>query len=354
MQLFTIGPVEMYSHTLDVRKNQIPYFRTDEFSKLNIETDKLLKKMMGTSKESKVIYLTASGTAAMEATVMNCLSSEKDNVLVIEGGSFGERFGQICDIHKIKHSSIVLGFGEKLTREMLDEYKDEKFTALLVNLHETSTGQLYDVEMLSDYCREKGMYFIVDAISTFLCDTYEMDKYGIDATIISSQKGLCLAPGMSMVVLNERIINDRVRLNLSESLYFDFNTYILNMERGQTPFTPAVGIMYEMNNMLKYIDHIGLDKFLKGIEEICMDFRERISGLPVTLPSYQLSNAITPVIFDKPVAKELYKKMSDNDGVYVNPSGGELGERMFRVAHVGNHSIKDNEVLVNLMTKYLN
>lgn len=354
MKLFTIGPVEMYQSTLDIRGRQIPYFRTDDFSKLNLETDIMLKNLIGTSKYSKVIYLTASGTAAMEAAVMNCLSPDEDDVLVIEGGTFGKRFGQICDVHHIKHSSIVLEQDEALTPEHLEKYNNKRFTAMLVNLHETSTGQLYDVKMLSEYCKSKGMYLIVDAISTFLCDRYEMDNYGIDVTIISTQKGLCLAPGMSIVVLNEKIIEERVKQKLANSVYFDFNDYIVNMERGQTPFTPAVGIMHELNDMLKSITQTGLDNFLNHIEDICLDFRKRIEELPVTIPSYRLSNAITPVIFEKPVAHDIYRKMSENDGVFVNPSGGLQGEKMFRVAHVGNHTISDNEILVSLIGKYLN
>lgn len=354
MKLFTIGPVEMYQHTLDIRNRQIPYFRTDDFSQLNLETDRMLKDLICTSEKSNIIYLTASGTAAMEATVMNCLSPGEDEVLVIEGGTFGRRFGQICDVHHIKHTSIVLEQDEALTQEHLEKYNNKNFTAMLVNLHETSTGQLYDVNMLSEYCKSKGMYFIVDAISTFLCDRYEMDKYGIDATIISTQKGLCLAPGMSMVILNEKIVKERVKRKLAESIYFDFNDYILNMERGQTPFTPAVGIMYELNDMLKSITQTGLDNFLNHIENICFDFRKRIEELPVSIPSYRLSNAITPVIFEKPVANDIYRKMSENDSVFVNPSGGLQGEKMFRVAHVGNHTVSDNEMLVNLMKRYLN
>lgn len=354
MHLFTIGPVEMYEHTLQVRSQQIPYFRTDEFSQMNCDTDRMLKQIIGTEEESKVIYLTASGTAAMEATVMNCLDSVLDNVLVIEGGTFGKRFSQICEVHSIKHSKISLEFGEKLTREYLEQFHDSKFTAMLVNLHETSTGQLYDIKMLSDFCHSRGMYLIVDAISTFLCDQFEMDRYGIDVAIISTQKGMCLSPGMSMIILNERIVEERVSLQLAKSVYFNFSDYIQNMERGQTPFTPSVGLMYEMNDMLKRIMQIGLENFLRKIKDICFDFRNRLEVLPVSIPAYPLSNAITPVIFEEPIAQEIYQKMVDNDKVYVNPTGGELGKRMFRVAHIGNQTIEDNKMLIGLLEKYLN
>lgn len=353
MELFTIGPVEMYESTLNIRSRQIPYFRTTDFSKLNLETDEMLKRTIGTSNESKVIYLTASGTAAMEATVMNCLDADEDYVLVIEGGTFGKRFAQICEVHGIKYKSIKLSNYEELTLEHLSEVRNEKFTALLVNLHETSTGQLYDVKMLSEFCKSKNMLFIVDAISTFLCDNYEMDNWGIDATIISSQKGLCVAPGMSMVVLNEKILSKKVMNNSVKSIYFNFKDYIINMERGQTPFTPAVGIMYEINDMLRRIDKIGLDRHLSDIDNICKDFRHRIEKLPVSIPKFTLSNAITPVIFEKEIATYVYEQLVKNEGIYVNPSGGEIGKNMFRVAHVGNHVVEDNERLVKAIEKYL-
>lgn len=351
MKLFTIGPVEMYPRTLEVRSKQIPYFRTDSFSKLNLETDEMLKNLMGTSQSSEVIYLTASGTGAMEATVINCLT-EEDNVLVIEGGSFGKRFSQICEIHNIPYVPLKLEFGEELTSEQLVQYDNQKFTAMLVNLDETSTGQLYNIRLLSDFCKRHDMILIVDAISTFLCDEYKMDEYGVDVTIISSQKGLCIAPGMSMVVMNEKIVGSRIKEGKSKSLYFDFSDYIVNMKRGQTPFTPAVGIMYELNDMLKHICEIGIDVFLSHIDDMAKDFRHRIEDLPVSIPKYTLSNAITPVIFDKPIALEVFEKLRDNDKIFVNPSGGELGKKMFRVAHVGSNTIDDNRKLVELIEKY--
>ena len=242
MKLFTIGPVQMFPETLDIRAQQIPYFRTTEFSQMMLKTDLLLKKVAGTGPESKVIYLTASGTAAMEATVMNCFSSE-DKVLVIAGGTFGQRFAEICRVHEIPSESIVLKFGEILTREVLEKYNDQGFTGMLVNLHETSTGQLYDIGIISEFCKRNGLYLIVDAISTFLCDEFYMDEWGIDVTILSSQKGFCLAPGLSMIVLNGKIIREKVLPKKVKSMYFNFNDYLCNIARGQTPFTPAVGIL---------------------------------------------------------------------------------------------------------------
>ncbi|MEG1185971.1 MAG: alanine--glyoxylate aminotransferase family protein, partial [Eubacterium sp.] len=95
MSLFTVGPVEMYPETLEIRSHQIPYFRTPEFSEMMNKMDEKLKKMVGTSQKSKTIYLTASGTAGMEAVVMNSFNTH-DKLLIVNGGTFGQRFVDIC------------------------------------------------------------------------------------------------------------------------------------------------------------------------------------------------------------------------------------------------------------------
>ena len=147
MKLFTVGPVEMYPFTLKTAAGQIPYFRTKEFSAMMLE--ELLKKQMHAPDTSRLVFLTASGTGAMEATVFN-LFNKDDRLLIIDGGSFGHRFAQICELHGIPHDVLTLSFGESLTSERLEEYSGTAYTGLLVNIHETSTGQLYDINTLKN------------------------------------------------------------------------------------------------------------------------------------------------------------------------------------------------------------
>ena len=209
MKYFSLGPVEMFPYTLEVAKKQVPYFRTPEFSEIMLDSEKRMKRVMNAPQDSKVIFLTASGTAAMEATIINCFTKE-DKLLIINGGIFGKRFVDICCAFSIPYESVDLKFGEALTEHHLEKFENSGFTALVVNIHETSTGQLYDKRMLSAFCERNNMYFIVDAISSFLADEYDVEKYHIDATILSSQKGLSIGPGMSFVVLSDRLYNQKV------------------------------------------------------------------------------------------------------------------------------------------------
>ena len=343
-KLFTIGPTQMYKSTLEVRSKVVPYFRTPEFSELMLENEALVKKLQFAEEDAKVVFLTCSGSGAMEATVINCFD-KNDKLLVISGGTFGERFEKICQIHHIPFEALKLGADEELRAECFKPFEGKGFTGLLVNIDETYTGQLYDINIISDFCKRNDMYLVVDAISSFLADEYNMAKYGIDATIVSSQKGLCLAPGLSIGTLSARMAA-KAEATDPESLYFDFKDCFLNMKRGQTPFTPAVGVCFELNDMLHKIDSEGIETRLGDVKARCDYFRNSLKGLPVHLPPYPLSNAITPVRFEKDIAMEFFAYLKDEKHIMVNPVGGELGKRSIRVSHVGDLSFADYDELI--------
>ncbi len=352
MKLFTVGPAQMYSHTLEVRSHVVPYFRTPEFSSLMLENREMLLELMDAGDDCEVMFLTASGSGAMEASVMNCFW-EEDKLLVISGGTFGERFEKICEIHKIPFDAIKLGQDEQLLPEHLAAYDGRGYTGLLVNLHETYTGQLYDIEMIHQFCQRNHLYLLVDAISTFLCDEYHMKKYGIDVTIVSSQKGLCLAPGLSLVTLSRKIIEEKIQKHSAQTMYFDFQDYLKNIKRGQTPFTPCVGVLFELNDMLKTIIRNGGAASRVGeVKERCDYFRKRIEKLPVHIPKFPLSNAITPLRFEKKIAGDFFTYLKDERNIMVNPVGGELGSSSIRIAHIGDLKMEDYDMLIEEMKQF--
>lgn len=350
-KMFTVGPAQMYEHTLKVRSNVVPYFRTSEFSNLMKDNVAIMKKLLDSSEDSEIVILTASGSGAMEATVINCFDSN-DKLLIISGGTFGERFEKICNIHDIPFTPIKLGVNEQLTVAHLEPYANQGYTGLLVNHHETYTGQLYDMSMISKFCRENGLYLVVDAISSFLCDYYSVKDFFVDATIISSQKGLCLAPGLAIVNLSRRIIENKVMQVKPKTLYFDFKEYLHNISRGQTPFTPAVGVCFELNDMLHSIQNKGISFRLKEVRDRCIYFRDKLKLLPVTIPNFTLSNAITPVRFEKNIAFDFFEYLKNKKDIMVNPVGGELGKSSIRVAHIGDLSFDDYDILIEEMKKF--
>lgn len=350
MKLFTIGPVEMYPSTKAVRQNPFVYFRTNEFSEIVKDALKRLGFMLGNDEEDSLIYMAGSGTAAMEASVENCVS-DKDKVLVINGGSFGKRFCELLEFHGKKYKSVDLAWNETLTQKHLEPYENKNFTMLFVNLHETHTGQLYDAKMLGGFCQRNNMLFVIDAIGTFLADEYDMKKIGADLTIISSQKGLCLSPGMAIISFSKRMIDKIYSIQKPASKYFDFKDYLSDIKRGQTPYTPPVLVMYELQDMLNLIDKQGgLKARLDEVKEKCEYFRQKARDFGLIIPNYPLSNALTPLYFEDLNAYEVIQTLKNKYRIFVNPCGGDLADKLLRVTHIGNTTLKDiDDLLEKLM-----
>lgn len=342
---FTVGPVQSSEAVRKIGANQVPYFRTQEFSDVMLENEKLMKEFAHASEDSKVIFITGSGTASMEATVMNTLSKD-DKVLIVNGGSFGQRFVDICEIHEIPHDVIKLEAGKALKKEHLAKYENSKYTAFLVNVHETSTGVLYDMDLISEFCKRNNLFLIVDAISSFLADDFQMEKWGVDVMITGSQKALACPPGISIIVLSQRAVK-KVNESKVKTLYFNLKLALTNAERGQTPFTPAVGTLLQINQRLRDIkENGGQISEQEKIAAQAKDFRDRIKDLPFEIVSESLSNAVTPLRPLTNSAYEIFLIIKDEYGMWITPNGGELKDTVFRVGHIGELTIDDNTKLI--------
>ena len=184
---FTVGPVQSSDVVRAIGAEQVPYFRTSEFSELMLENEALIKKFAKCSDDSRVAFITSSGSGGMETAIMNTLTSN-DKAIVINGGSFGERFVELLELHEIPFVEIKLEPGKALKYEHMEPYVGQGYTCFLVNKHETSTGVHYDMELISEFCKRNGMFLIVDCISTFLADSFDMQALGADIMITGSQK----------------------------------------------------------------------------------------------------------------------------------------------------------------------
>ena len=345
---FTVGPVQSGEETRRIGAENVPYFRTSEFSQIMFENERLMKKLVNAEEAARTLFITGSGTASMEAAVMNVFTS-RDKVLVVNGGSFGQRFAQICEIHGIPYTEIRLKAGESLSAEMLGQYNGQGYTGFLVNIHETSTGVLYDLNMIAKFCRENGAFLLVDAISSFLADEFDMKESGAGVMITGSQKALACPPGISVIILSPEAV-ERVNEAKVESLYFNLKDALKNMDRGQTPFTPAVGTLLQINARLREInENGGADYERKKIAALAQHFRDGIRDLPLDICSESLSNAVTPLATRNCSANDIFLTLKDEYGIWVCPNGGELRDRVFRVGHIGCLTKDDNNKLIGAL-----
>lgn len=343
--IFTPGPVKMSDEILEIGAKQTPYFRNDQFSDVTFACEKGLLEMVNAPAGSKAIFLTASGTAGMEAVIINQLDAN-DNALVVNGGGFGARFVDICARHAIPHTDFKvkdtnLGDIDKLAPE-------GDHTALVVNGHETSIGLLYDLPAMGAYAKHNDLLFIVDAISMLVTDPLDMQQSNIDVVIASSQKGLALPPGLTMVILSPRAIE---RLKDTSSLYFDFRDYLKNGERGQTPYTPAVTIMLQLEARLKQIDRRGgIAQCIANANEVAGYFRESIKALPLKECTSYMPNAVTALSpTDGKSAMDIVTTLEQDYKVMICPNGGAERDTIFRVSHMGEMSKEYTDILIDAL-----
>jgi aspartate aminotransferase-like enzyme len=340
----------MDTETIAEGGKQAQYFRTSEFSKILLDCDEMLKNILDAPDDAKIIFLTASGTAAMEAAVIN-LFTQKDKVLVISGGSFGKRFKKICNIHRIPMKSIDLEWNEPFKPEMLSDYEDTGITGMLVNMCETSTGQLYPMERITEFCNRNNICLVVDAISSFLCESVRMKELGASAVIVSSQKGLALSPGMSYIAVTEEAFEERCVKNDPETLYFRFSDYVQNIQRGQTPYTPAVNIINQLYYKLVQLTYDGVWQQIYHIISLANHFRKSLSEKTnFTIPEYPLSNCLTPVYCKNNNAQYIFEYLKNQHNIFITPCAGEIAPFLFRVAHMSRQiSKQDIDELIGLL-----
>jgi aspartate aminotransferase-like enzyme len=189
---------------------------------------------------------------------------------------------------------------------------------------------------------------IVDAISAFITDDIDMSRFHAAAIITGSQKALAVQPGIAVVALAPEAI-ERIEKNQEICMYLSLKNALLNMKRGQTPFTPAVTILLQINTRLKEIDKRGgLEKESKSIREITEYFRKRISNYPfefVVKEEKDRSKAVTALHPTTCGAKKIISILKDEYGIWGCPNGGDLADEIFRIGHIGHITKDDYDIL---------
>ncbi|PSU85481.1 aspartate aminotransferase [Photobacterium kishitanii] len=335
-------PGNIEDDILNIGHNQIPYMRTSEFSELYSRLSDNLTKLIDCDNGKTIIY-TMSGTAAMECAVKT-YGSLFDSIAIVNGGSFGERWKDICNYNKIDYIEYMVDFGKDIDYTDFEIFlSTSNINCLLIQHHETSSGQIYNLEIIGAICKKFNIFLIVDTISGFLSDHISMNDFFIDVSIYSSQKGLNIPPGLSFLTLS----NKAQELELNPScFYMDINNYLLNLKRGQTPFSPATQLFIQADKKVEKIKKIGLNKYIYQTKNKSDYFKQLcVKNDWKTIPEYS-SNSVTAFITKIPakiISEELLKEQ-----IYVMPSSHEF---LLRVTHTGIQDCNELEKLSTLIKK---
>ena len=297
--------------------------------------------------KNDVLLLTSSGTGGMEAAVTNTLSPG-DHVLAVSTGNFGDRFSRIAKTYGAAVVDLKFPEGESAdpaaVRQALQEHPD--VTTVLVTHNETSTGITNDLEALAGVIKgEFSKLLVVDAISSLGSIPLETDGWGVDVVVAASQKGWMCPPGIAMISLSERAWQAAEQARMPR-FYFDLAQARKSAAIGQTPWTPAISLIYGMD--------YAVQKMLAGGDmQAVYDFHARIAqytrdsltGLGLKLVAKDVkhaSNTVTAAWLPEGVTDEALLSMLRDDYQVVAAEGrGQLAGQVFRIGHMGYVSESD-------------
>ena len=310
--------------------------RSGDFSKVIGELTENLKWLHQT--QNDVVMLTASGTGAMEAGIINFLSPG-DRVLVGNNGKFGDRWAKVSKAYGLTVEEIKAEWGQPLdpaafqTRLAADT--DKSIKAVIITHSETSTGVLNDLEAINKAVKEHGeALIIVDAVTSLGAISVPIDEWGLDVVGSGSQKGYMIPPGLAFVAISPKAWKAYESAKLPR-FYFDLKKYKKATDDNSSPFTPPVNLMYGLQASLEMMRAEGLDAIFARHARQTLATREAMKalGLKLYAPDNAASPAITAVCTDD--AEKIRSTMRKQFDIALAGGQDHLKGKIFRIGHLG-------------------
>lgn len=332
--LLSPGPTPIPPEVLAVASEPIIHHRTSEFSEIFMQVSEGLKYVFGTKED--VFILTSSGTGAMEAAIVNTLSPG-DKVITINGGKFGERWGNICRAYGVEVKEVVLEWGDDFTKDQLAaELKaNPRVKAVFSTLSETSSGAIYDIKGYGEVVSETEAILVVDGISGLGATPCPMDEWKVDILVAGSQKSFMIPPGLAYIAFSPKAWKLVGSAKLPR-FYFDASKAKKNLEKQTTPWTPAVSLIIQQKKALDIIRSLGLDKILEHHRILGEATRAGVKALGLELLAKNPGNILTAVKVPAGVdGSKLVKTMQAKYQAYIAGAQDPNKGKFFRIAHLG-------------------
>ncbi len=337
-KLFTPGPIDLPEDVLQETAQPLIYHREEKFQKLFNEISEKLKKVIYSN--SAIFLFTSSGTGAMEAACCNILSS-KDEPIVAICGRFGERWLELCQVYKIKPVVIKEDYGKSIAPEKIEEVlkKKGKPTVIFTTLTETSTGALDDIKSFGEISKKYDSFLVVDGVAGLGADFCSQQDWHIDILVGASQKALMAPPGISFIAVSPRALEKANQSDLS-NYYFNLRIYERFRIQNQTPFTPAITILYGLKKGLNKILDIGLDENFRRHAQNADYVRNRITKLGYELLPEHPSNALTVMKMHVGIdSTKIITELKEKHHILFANGQADLRGKIIRIGHMGNYDI---------------
>ncbi|HEX5563420.1 MAG TPA: alanine--glyoxylate aminotransferase family protein [Sporosarcina sp.] len=316
--------------------------RGNETSELLHSIKPRLKKVFGT--EQDVMIVTGSGTSGLEAAVVNAVKP-LDEVLVIVTGAFGARFVAICEAYGIRVHKYEVEWGKAFDPLKIKEHLRSipNITAVFATYCETSTGVMNPIHELAAAVNDvSDALIIVDGVSCVGGVETKMDDWGVDILVTGSQKAFMLPAGLMFIAASERAW-EVIRSNPNRGFYLDLLKYKDDLAKDTTPFTPALSILFGLDQALELMEKEGLEN-VYGRHAL---MKEMVRGafraleIPLLTNDEDASETVTAVKPDDFDAEEFRKVINKEFRLSVAGGQERLKGKIFRIGHMGYCSPSD-------------
>ena len=352
--LFSPGPTMLPPEVLLKMAEPIMHHREPEFEKIFSEIREGLKYLFKTKNE--VLIFTSSGTGAMEGAVSNLLS-KGDKALVVRGGKFGERWGEICKAYGIEFIPIDVEWGRAVDPDWIQEIleSDSSIRAVYTQASETSTGVKHPIKEIAEIVKKyDDTIIVVDAITGIGVFDIPMDAWGLDVVVSGSQKALMLPPGLAFAALSDKAWKFVARSDLPK-YYFDFKKELKSAKKNQSSYTPGISLFVGLRESLHLIRKESLEAVFRRHERLAEATRAAVKALGLELYAPDSpSNAVTAVKIPEGIDGERLKDLFfEKFGITVAEGQDRAKGKIIRIAHLGYYERLDIVMVISALEMLL-
>ncbi len=335
-QLRIPGPTPVPDEVLQAMAWPMVNHRGPEFARALNDVTAKLKQLFQT--ENDVFLLTASGTGGLEAAIVNTLSPG-DKVLSVTVGVFGERFASIAEQFGAEIIPLRFEWGKAADSDAIRQAlkAEPKIKVVLVTHNETSTGVTNDLASISSVVKEFDKLLVVDAISSLGSIELPVDDWHCDVVVTGSQKGWMVPPGLAMASVSQKGWQAHSTAKMPR-FYWDFTKARNYLERGQTPWTPVLSIVFALSVSLEMMLKEGLPNIIARQARIGKAARDGVKSLGLSLFADEeyASNTVTAVAASDGLdIKKMRKILNEEYQIVVSGGQQTLDGKIFRIGHLG-------------------
>jgi len=335
-QLRIPGPTPLPERVVRSMNRPMIDHRGPEFAAILAEITAGAKRVFKTSND--LLLLTSSGTGGLESAVAN-LVSPGDEVVAAVCGNFGERFAALATAYGADVVRLEFEWGQPVDPKDLEAVLERhpKAKVVLLTHNETSTGLTNPLEALARVAHQAGRIVVVDGVSSISSIAIDTDGWGIDVAVSGSQKGWMAPPGLALVSVSDRAWAQQEK-SRSPRFYFDWKEAKVWAEKGMTPFTPAVGVVFALQEGLHMIEEEGLSAVYERHERLARGTQAGLQALGFQLYAQEgyrsntVTSALPPAGLD---VAALRTALNDRYGVVIAGGQAKMAGKMIRVGHLG-------------------